>query len=45
VPSIGLVLEADAASSSIFIAAISRGTGTYSASGVTVKIGLAQQDY
>jgi hypothetical protein len=45
VPSIGLVLEADAASSSIFIAAISRGTGTYSATGVTVKIGLAQQDY
>jgi hypothetical protein len=45
VPSIGLVLEADAASSSIFIAAISRGTGTYSASGATVKIGLAQQDY
>lgn len=41
---LGLVLEAGAATTSVYVAAISRGTGTYTASGITMRIGLAQQD-
>jgi hypothetical protein len=43
-PSVGLVLEAGAASTSLYLAAVSKGTGTYSASGIVVKLGLAAQD-
>lgn len=43
-PGVGLVLEADAASTSIYLAAVSKGTGTYTASGIIVKLGLAAQD-
>jgi hypothetical protein len=42
---IGLTLEAGAASTSLYIAAISRGAGTYTASGITLKLGLAQRDF
>jgi hypothetical protein len=45
IPGIGLTLEAGASSTSIYVGAISRGAGTYTASGVTVRVGLAQQDY
>jgi hypothetical protein len=41
---IGLVLKACAASTSLYVAAISRGAGTYAASGVTLRLGLAQRD-
>jgi hypothetical protein len=44
IPGIGLTLEAGASSTSIYVGAISRGAGTYTASGVTVRVGLAQQD-
>jgi hypothetical protein len=37
---IRLMLQAAAASTSIFVAAISKGTGTYTASGVKLRIGL-----
>jgi hypothetical protein len=43
-PGVGLVLEAGAASTSMYLAAVSKGTGTYSASGIVVKLGLAAQD-
>jgi hypothetical protein len=43
-PSVGLVLEAGASSTSLYLAAVSKGTGTYSASGIVVKLGLAAQD-
>ena len=43
-PSVGLVLKAGAGSTSVYIAAVSKGTGTYSASGIVVKLGLAAQD-
>jgi hypothetical protein len=43
-PSVGLVLESGAASTSLYLAAVSKGTGTYSASGIVVKLGLAAQD-
>lgn len=35
-----IVVDAAAVSTSLFVAAISRGTGTYTASGITLKIGL-----
>jgi len=38
--SVGLVLEAGAGSTSIYIAAITRGTPTHTASGITLKLGL-----
>lgn len=37
---IGLVAEAGPGSTSVFVAAISRGTGTYTASGITLSVGL-----
>lgn len=37
---IGLMLEATAATRDLYIAAISRGTGTYTASGIRLRIGL-----
>lgn len=40
--SVGIVIEAASGATSIFVAAISRGTGTYSASGITLKIGILQ---
>jgi hypothetical protein len=43
-PGVGLVLEAGASSTSLYLAAVSKGTGTYSASGIVVKLGLAAQD-
>jgi len=39
-PNVGLVLEAASGSTSLYIGAISRGTGTYTASGVRVKLGF-----
>jgi len=35
-----IVVDAAAAATSLYVAAISRGTGTYTASGITLKIGL-----
>lgn len=43
VPSIGIVLEAASSSTSIYIAAISKGIGTYTAAGITIKVGLAER--
>lgn len=40
---IGLVAEAGPGSTSVFIAAISRGTGTYTASGITLSVGIKEQ--
>jgi hypothetical protein len=37
---VGLMLEAGAASTSIYIAAITRGTPTHTASGITLKLGI-----
>jgi len=39
---VGIVLEAAAGSTSLYVAAISRGTGTYTASGITLKLGILQ---
>jgi hypothetical protein len=36
------VVEAGSGSTSLYVAAISRGTGTYTASGITLKIGILQ---
>lgn len=41
---LGFVVTAAAASQSIYVAAISRGTGTYTASGVTLHIGMASSE-
>jgi len=41
---VGLVLETASDSTSLYIAAISKGTGTYTASGLIVKLGFASQD-
>lgn len=38
------IIEAAAASRSIFVGAVSRGAGTYSASGITLKLGLLWLD-
>ena len=35
-----IMLKAAAASTTLYVAAISRGTGTYTASGVRLKLGL-----
>lgn len=37
---LGLTFQAVASATSLYVAAISRGTGTYTASGVTLKIGI-----
>ena len=37
---LGLIVEAGAASTSLYIAAITRGTPTHTASGIVVKLGL-----
>lgn len=39
---VGLLLEAAAASRDIFVAAISRGTGTYTANGIRLRAGIIQ---
>lgn len=39
---VGILMDAAAATTSLFVAAISRGTGTYTASGITLKIGLVR---
>lgn len=39
-----LIVESAAGSSSLFVGAISRGTGTYTASGITLLIGFSAQD-
>ena len=40
ITNVGILLESAPGSVDVYIAAISRGTGTYSASGITLKIGL-----
>lgn len=42
VTDVGIVVIADAAATSLFVGVISRGTGTYTASGITLKIGILQ---
>lgn len=37
---LGIVVDAAAGSTSLFVAAISRGTGTYTASGINLKLGF-----
>jgi hypothetical protein len=39
---LSVVVEAGSGSTSLYVAAISRGTGTYTASGITLKIGILQ---
>ena len=39
---VGLVVEAAEGSKDLYVAAISRGTGTYTGSGITLKIGILQ---
>lgn len=39
---LGIVVDADGAADDLYFAAISRGTGTYTASGVTAKFGFLQ---
>ena len=41
-PNLGIGVQADSAATSLFIALISRGTGTYTASGITAKITILQ---
>jgi hypothetical protein len=40
--SVNCLLEAPADSDDLYVAAISRGTGTYTASGITLKLGMLQ---
>lgn len=42
VTDVGIVVVADAAATSLWVGVISRGTGTYTASGITMKIGILQ---
>jgi hypothetical protein len=44
ITSVGLSLEAGESSTSLYVAAISRGAGTYTASGIVIKLGMAQRD-
>lgn len=39
---VGIVVVADSAATSLFVGVISRGAGTYTASGITLKIGILQ---
>jgi len=40
--SVGLIVKAPSSSRSIYVAAISRGTGTYAATGIRLRIGLRE---
>lgn len=42
VTDVGIVVVADSAATSLWVGVISRGTGTYTASGITIKIGILQ---
>lgn len=39
---VGIVIKGASGGTSIYIAAVSRGTGTYTASGITIKLGILQ---
>jgi hypothetical protein len=41
-PNLSLVVESDSGSQSLYVAAISRAASTYTASGITLKIGILQ---
>ena len=39
---LGIAFQCDSGATSLFVAAVSRGTGTYAADGITIKVGVLQ---